>query len=82
MKEHARGSGSGYTSQRLPLKLVFAREYKRIKTARGAELKVKKWSRKKKEALVQGDFEMLHILSQCRNKSHYSFNPKARSENV
>ncbi len=35
--------------------------------------KIKKWTRAKKEALISGDFDMLQILAECRNATHYKY---------
>jgi putative endonuclease len=35
-----------------------------------AERQIKKWSHKKKEALIRGDFDLVHELAQCQNKTH------------
>jgi putative endonuclease len=36
-----------------------------------AEKQIKGWSRAKKEALIAGDFALLHKLAECRNDTHY-----------
>ena len=38
------------------------------------EKKIKGWTRLKKQALTNGDFDMLQILSECRNATHYKYN--------
>lgn len=53
-----------YTHGRRPVKLVFHAEFQNIKQAIGREKQVKGWSRKKKEALIRGEFDLLPILSQ------------------
>ena len=30
------------------------------------------WSRKKKQALIVGDTNLLHELAECQNETHYS----------
>ena len=37
------------------------------------EKKIKKWSAKKKRALIDGDFDTLKILSECNNESHSKY---------
>ncbi|MHC8508723.1 MAG: GIY-YIG nuclease family protein [Rhodospirillales bacterium] len=61
--EHNHGSYDGYTKRRRPVKLVFSESYDRVVDAIDAERKLKGWSRAKKEALIQGDFESLKALS-------------------
>jgi putative endonuclease len=33
------------------------------------EKKIKGWTRKKKEALIEGKFDLLHELARCKNNS-------------
>ena len=69
INEHQQGKYKGYTSKRLPVELVFSQEFSDINDAINAERKIKKWSRKKKEALIEGNFEWLHELSKCTNET-------------
>ena len=69
INEHKLGKFKGYTSSRLPIELVFSQEFSDINEAISAERRIKKWSRKKKEALINGDFELLHELAKCKNES-------------
>ena len=39
------------------------------------EKQIKGWSRVKKQALIDGDFDCLQILSECRNFTHSKFKP-------
>ena len=39
------------------------------------EKKLKKWSRVKKQALIDGDFDRLQYLSECRNATHHKYKP-------
>ncbi|GLB47759.1 hypothetical protein Y10_01270 [Neptunitalea sp. Y10] len=56
-----------YTFKRRPLQLVFYCEFSDITMAISKEKQIKKWSRVKKEALIQGDFEELPNLA----KKHF-----------
>ena len=59
-----------YTYSRRPLKLVFYAEFTNINIAIETEKKIKKWSRAKKEALINGEYEKLPNLSKKKfNKS-------------
>jgi putative endonuclease len=69
--QHQNGTIEGYTSTRRPVKLVYAQEFPLFVDAIRAERQIKGWSRAKKEALIRGDFELLHSLAECRNASHY-----------
>jgi putative endonuclease len=75
INEHIFHKYSGYTSARLPIELVFSQEFSDINDTIMAERQIKGWSRKKKEALIKGNFELLHELSKCINESS-SFNKK------
>jgi putative endonuclease len=66
MWEHQHGEGGSYTSQRLPVRLVFSEELPTVHDAFLAERQVKGWSRAKKNALIQRDFEALKELSKNR----------------
>lgn len=56
-----------YTASRLPAKLVFAHSTATRDEALAGERQIKKWSRKKKFALINGDFESLKVLSKKVN---------------
>ncbi len=61
--EHSAGIFDGYTKGRRPVHLVFAQECQRITDAIAAERQIKGWSRRKKQALIGGDFEALPGLA-------------------
>ena len=61
--QHQSGKGSRYTSGRLPVKLVYGEEYDRIDDAYSREKQVQNWSRAKREALINGEFEKLPPLA-------------------
>jgi LAO/AO transport system kinase len=62
MSQHSAGV-SGYTSTRKPLELVWQGEFESRHEALAFELKVKGWSRAKKEALIAGDWERIKLLA-------------------
>ncbi|MCB4808987.1 GIY-YIG nuclease family protein [Tamlana sp. 62-3] len=62
-----------YTYKRRPLEIVFSESFNDVLQAIYFEKKIKKWSRLKKEALIKGDFDMLQILSECRNATHFKY---------
>jgi len=68
--QHQAGEGANYTKKRLPVKLVYYEEYDRIDKAFYREKQVQGWSRKKKEALIKGDFDKLSHLS--KNYTQFS----------
>ena len=61
--KHQSGEVKGYTETRLPVELAFAQECARREEALAAELRIKGWSRKKKEAMIQGDWNEVHRLA-------------------
>lgn len=64
MNEHKyRVHASCYTATRLPVELVFVQEHVSREDALSAERQIKGWSRKKKEALISGDYDRLKSLS-------------------
>jgi putative endonuclease len=52
--EHQSGRGSSYTSSRQPVELAWSQECTTREEALGAEMQIKGWSRKKKEAMMRG----------------------------
>jgi LAO/AO transport system kinase len=62
MRQHEEGS-IGYTSARKPFALVWDGEFESRAEALAFELEVKGWSRKKKEALIAGDWERMRALA-------------------
>lgn len=63
LAQHQKGEGANYTKKHFPVKLVYYEEYDRIDHAFNREHQVKKWSQKKKEALINGDFDQLTPLA-------------------
>jgi putative endonuclease len=68
--EHQSGLGAKHTAKRLPVKLVFCEECDRVEDAYAREKQIQGWSRKKKQALMAGDWDRMHQLAECRNRSH------------
>lgn len=71
ISQHELGVYDGYTARRRPLKLRWSDQFPDISQAIAVERQIKGWSRKKKEALINGDFTLLHELAECQNESHY-----------
>jgi putative endonuclease len=64
MFKHNSGSyPESYTSSRRPLELVFYCEFTDTNLAIDKEKQIKRWSRAKKEALINGDFDVLVNLA-------------------
>ncbi len=81
MAQHLSGLGSRYTSGRLPVNLVYAEEYDRISDAYSREKQVRNWSRAKREALINGSYEMLPPLAKKKFRNpRWSSRASARIE--
>ena len=63
LAQHQTGQGSNHTRKRLPVKLIYVEEYQRIDEAFHREKQVQGWSRKKKQALINGKAELLPKLA-------------------
>ena len=59
---------NSFTSNRLPVKLVYHCQFSDINQAILFEKRLKKWSRAKKEALIEGRLEDLPLLSKKKFK--------------
>lgn len=64
VKEHnSKGArGAKYLRAKRPVQLVYSEEYPDIQSAMKREWQIKKWTKAKKEALVQGDKSVLKML--------------------
>jgi len=63
IEQHQNGTGANFTRKHLPVKLVYCEVYPRIDLAFYREKQVQGWSRRKKEALIQGRLQDLPLLS-------------------
>ncbi len=66
LSDHNTGRYAGYTSSRLPVRLIWIHGFPDYRDAFAFERRIKKWNRAKKEALMRGDFDFLHLLSGSR----------------
>ena len=64
--DHASGQACRTTQIDPPLHFLRVEVFASFTEARTREAQLKRWSRAKKEALVRGDIEALHFLSQSR----------------
>jgi len=81
--QHQTGEGANHTKKRLPVKLVYYEEYQRIDEAFYREKQVQGWSRKKKEALINGMTDELKKAAECMNDTHYkNFNTETKNFNA
>ncbi|WP_222984592.1 GIY-YIG nuclease family protein [Flagellimonas meishanensis] len=74
--EHQNGlNKTAFTYRRRPVKLIFQQEFNDVLQAIYFEKKIKRWSAQKKLALANGNLDLLQILAECRNASHYKYSP-------
>jgi predicted GIY-YIG superfamily endonuclease len=57
-----------YTSSRLPVELVWSHEFPTMHDAFVCERQIKGWTRAKKEALIRGDFDAIHVIVKNERK--------------
>jgi len=57
------------TYSRRPIELIWFNKFNSALEAIECEKKIKGWTRKKKEALINGDFGLLKNLSECKNET-------------
>jgi predicted GIY-YIG superfamily endonuclease len=67
ISKHKAGDLEGYTSTRLPVRLVFSEQFPTREEALTCERQIKGWNRKKKEALMRGDWAE---ISQLARRGH------------
>lgn len=73
--EHNAGKyPEAYTHNRRPVTVAFYQDFTDPNQAIEFEKKLKKWSRLKKQALIDGNFDKLQDLSECRNATHHKYN--------
>ena len=65
-QDHLNGCACQTTKSDPPISLDYSESYKTFSEARRREEQLKRWTRAKKEALVAGDMEKLHLLSKSR----------------
>jgi putative endonuclease len=66
---------SCYTYSRRPLKVKYYLEFEDVIQAILFEKRIKGWSRAKKTALINDDFDTIQLLAECRNASHFKYKP-------
>lgn len=67
-QHHNRLILSCYTATRLPVTLLYSASFPSRMEALVAENQIKGWSRKKKEALIKGDWEKLSLHAKRKKK--------------
>jgi putative endonuclease len=61
--QHQQNLTGGYTSTRLPVKLVFSQPFSTRVEAIASERQIKGWSRAKKAAMISGDWDEVSRLA-------------------
>jgi putative endonuclease len=61
-----------YTYLRRPVRLAWAGEFNNELDARNFERQIKGWSRKKKQALINGDWNSIHdiVVKERKDREH------------
>jgi predicted GIY-YIG superfamily endonuclease/proteasome lid subunit RPN8/RPN11 len=67
MAQHVSGAFRGFTRDNLPVELVWSEYFGTREEARLAEKRIKGWSRKKKLALIRGDWEAISRLAKSKS---------------
>jgi predicted GIY-YIG superfamily endonuclease len=63
LAEHHTGQVAGYTATRGPVRLLFSEVFSTREEALASERRIKGWSRKKKEAMMRGDWAEVSRLA-------------------
>lgn len=66
VRRHNAGDGATFTAQRLPVRMAYFEAFATEQESIDRELQWKRWSRAKKQALIEGDMETLHKLAKRR----------------
>ena len=65
--QHKFGKGSDFTSDKLPVELVWSQDFPTRQEAFEAERRIKGWSRAKKLALIRGDWGAVSAPAKKKN---------------
>ena len=71
LDEHNKARFDGYTAARRPVTLVWSQTFQKATDAIAAERQIKGWSRRKKEALISGNLELLPGLARKPDRNRY-----------
>jgi putative endonuclease len=72
LEQHKSGQGANYTRKHGPVRLLYTEPFCRVQDAFYREKQIQGWSHKKKQALIDQNFELLHNLAECQNETHSS----------
>lgn len=68
--KHHTGECAGYTATRRPLEFCWSQECTTREEALSAERQIKGWSRKKKEAMMRGDWAEVSRLAKSKSATN------------
>ena len=71
LHQHMSGIGANHTKKRLPVTLVYVEVFENVYLAYKRERQIHNWGHNKKKALIEGNYELLHSLAECKNDSHW-----------
>jgi predicted GIY-YIG superfamily endonuclease len=71
MAEHDAGVGCDHTRRLRPVTLLYVCEFPTREEALASERQLKGWSRAKKQALVEGDWDRIVALARRRSVTRY-----------
>ena len=54
---------------------MFCQSFMDVNQAIWFEKKIKGWTHAKKKALIIGDFDLIQLLAECRNATHWKYKP-------
>ena len=69
MAQHDAGEIEGYTQERRPVRLMWSQETATREEALAAEMRLKGWSRAKKQALIAGDWVRVSELARSGSQA-------------
>ncbi|MFZ9815251.1 MAG: GIY-YIG nuclease family protein [Candidatus Kapaibacteriota bacterium] len=69
--QHNSGNGANHTKKRLPVTLAYVEVFDNVYMAYKRERQLHNWGHNKKKALIEANYEWLHILAECKNDSHW-----------
>ena len=69
VSQHHAGTYPCYTANRRPLELMWSQDFSTREAALAAERQIKGWSRKKKEAMILGDWAEVSRLAKSKSVS-------------
>ncbi|MGZ3899807.1 MAG: GIY-YIG nuclease family protein [Bacteroidia bacterium] len=79
--EHSTGINQEcYTYTRRPLEMVYCERFSDYILAINWEKRIKGWSTKKKEALINSDWDLLKRAAECKNETNYKVASRLRSK--